>query len=218
MAIPYSKKMLVQRVRKYLSNSKLLGDDFVPSDNEILLSIDSNIPFVLKGMLFENAKVTGVFDVPEAYLVTYNITPLTKVNSTGEWVGTLPQTPLALPSGYNINDMYFSDNLKFRGQGVFLIDAKRTSYRDLMPKPSGVSARLEGNLIYLSANNGMPLNDSDFYVQMPVSRTEDVDAPMNLPDDAINPLFSAVVKSLLQRYSVPMDIVEDDLPAGNKSS
>lgn len=218
MAIPYSKRQLVQRVRKFLSNSRLLTDDFATSDNEILLAIDAAIPAILQAMMWATAKVTGVIDVPEAYLVTYNITSLSQSQATGEWYGTLPQTPLALPSGYNITDMYFSNNTKARGQGLFLIDAKRTSMRNLMPKPSGVSVRLEGNLIYLSASNGMPLNDTDLYVQMPISRTSSLDAAMNLPDDAIEPIFNTVVKSMLQRYGVPQDIIKDDLPAGNKSS
>lgn len=218
MAIPYSKRQLVQRVRKFLSNSRLLKDEFAVSDNEILLAIDAAIPAILKGLMFDNAKVTGFIDVPEAYLVTYKLVISNQSNATGEWYTTLPQTPLALPSGYNITDMYFSSNTKMRGQQVFLIEAKRTSFRNYMPKPTGVEARLEGNLIYLSANNGLALNGIDFYVQMPISRTADMDAAMSMPDDAIEPIFNSVVKSMLQRYGVPQDVINDDLPAGNKSS
>lgn len=217
MAIVYSKRMFIERIRKHIADG-FPDQTFPASENEVLLYIDAAIPFVLKGQMFENAKVFGVFEVPEAYLVTYTISSLTKNRVTGEWYGTLPQTPLALPTGYNINDAYFSDNTGQRGQPVFLIEAKRSAMRDFMPKPNGVSARIEGNKIYMKSNSGYSLYGLSLYIQMPISRTADMDAAMNLPDDAIEPIFQKVVAEILQRYQIPKDIVLDNLPAGNKSS
>ena len=53
---------------------------------------------------------------------------------------------------------------------------------------------------------------------MASTRTQDVNAPMNIPDDALDMIFDAVVKRLAQRLGFPQDTVEDSLPAGNKSS
>lgn len=215
-AITYSKAQLIERIKKHIAGD-FAGNDFKITDNEILLYIDAGIPFVLKGQMFENVKITGVFEVPDAYLVTYLISPLTRNTPTNEWVGTLPQTPLALPTGYNITDAYISQ-VGSSNQSIFITSNKRTPYRNNLPKPSGLFARVEYNKIYLQAPNGMPLSGQNLYVQMPISRTDSVNDPMNIPDDAIQPLFDYVVGKIAQRFSLPKDIIQDNQPSGNKSS
>lgn len=215
--LPYTKAAFIERIKRHLANG-FPKSSFSISDNEVLLTIDSVIPFVMKSMMFENAKVSGVLDIPEAYLVTYNFTSFTKVSSTREWSVELPQTPLALPTGYDITNIYFADDTNGRSQTVYFIKTKRTAYRNLMPKPSGISARVVGQTLYLQANNNMPLYDMSLYVEMPISRTSDINADMNLPDDAIQPIFDKVIATLVQRYTMPQDIIKDDLSAGNKSS
>ena len=216
MAIIWSKQMLIERVKKQIAGD-FTGGDFKVTDNEILLFIDSGIPYILKGQAFEGAKITGVFEVPDAYITTYLISPITRNAATNEWVGTLPQTPLALPTGYNITDAYISQPNQGR-QSIFITSNKRVPYRNNLPKPSGLFARVEYNKIYLQSPNGMPLNGQDLYVQMPISRTSDISAPMNMPDDAIQPLFDYVVGKIAQRFSLPKDIIQDNQPSGNKSS
>ena len=215
--IVYTKKQLIQRIAKHI-NDGFYGQDWKVSDNEILLYVDSAIPYVLKGNMFDNVKIDGVFAVPEGYLVTYLITPLTKNAATNEWKGTLPQTPLALPTGYNITDAYISQAGYGRGQSIIFTKTKRVPYRNNMPKIAGIYARINGSTIYLQAYNGMPLNDQSLYVEMPVSRTASLDEPMNLPDDAISAIFDYTVKQIASRYALPKDIIADNLPAGNKSS
>ena len=193
-------------------------DDFSISENEMLLYIDAGIPYVLKGQMFENAKVFNVFEIPEAYLITYLITPLTQYTPTNEWMGNLPQTPLALPTGYNITDAYISQDGLGRGQSIFFTKTKRVPYRNNMPKPSGVFARINGQTIYLQSYNGMSLLNQNLYVEMPISRTDDIDAPMVLPDDAIQALFDYVCLKIKDRYGMPKDVVVDNIGAGNKSS
>lgn len=217
MAIVYSKNMFVERIKRHLANG-FPKASFPIFDNEILLAIDAAIPFVMKGTMFENAKVTNVLDVPEAYLVTYNYTVTSFNRPTKEWYVTLAQTPIALPTGYDITDIYFASESTGKSQSVYFIKAKRAAYRNLMPKPEGIQGRVNGQTLYLQANNGASLLNLQLYVQMPISRTDDINAPMNLPDDAIQPLFDKVVATLLQRYGIPTDIIKDNLPAGNKSS
>lgn len=215
-AIVYSKAQLIERIEKHIAGD-FIGNDFKITKSEILLYIDAGIPFVLKGQMFDNVKVTGIFEVPDAYITTYLISPITRNAATNEWVGTLPQTPLALPTGYNITDAYISQPNQGR-QSIFITSNKRVPYRNNLPKPSGLFARVEYNKIYLQSPNGMPLNGQDLYVQMPISRTSDVNEPMTMPDDAIQPLFDYVVGKIAQRFSLPKDIVQDNLPSGNKSS
>ncbi len=218
MAIAYTGQMLIERVRRHLAND-FPNSSFAISENEVLLYINAAIPIVMKGQMYENAKVVSIFDVPEAYLVTYNITISTLNAQTGEWAVTLPQTPLALPDGYNITDAYFSSAGK-RTLSVFFIKTKRASYRELLPKPAGVFARVEGDKVYLQTTEGQQvlLFDQTFCIQMPVSRITDKTAVMNIPDDAIDGIFMNVVAKCKERYMMPQDIIKDDLPSGNKSS
>lgn len=215
--VTYNKQQIIERVKKHL-NDGFPHQDFTISDNEILLYIDSAIPFVLKGEMFDNAKITGVFETPEAYLATYEITPLTKYTPTNEYVGDLPQAPLGLPTGYNITDAWISRSGFGRGQSIFITSSKRNPYRNFLPKPSGLFARIEGDKIYLQSYNGTPLIDVNLYVQMPISRTDSLTAALNIPDSAIEPIFNQTIKTILQRYNIPQDIVKDGLPAGNKTS
>ena len=216
MAIPYSKRMLIERVVKHFSNG-FSGNDFNISDNELMLYIDAAIPFVIKGQMFENVKVEGFFEIPDAYLVTYQFTVTSKNDSTAEWYVTLPQPPLALPKGYDIPNVYLSINGGRSLNGLPLSN-KRASYRNLMPKPNGFYYRLEGYVMYLQANNAASFLNQQLYVQMPISRTADLDAPMSLPDDSISPLFDMVIAKCKDRLGIPQDIVQDNLPAGSKAS
>ena len=85
-----------------------------------------------------------------------------------------------------------------------------------MPRPFGVSARAEGSVIYMQASDGSTLLNQQMFIQMPVSRTADVKAVMNLPDDAINGIFDSVVMKILKRFQIPIDEIKDNLPAGQK--
>lgn len=216
MATPFTKQALLERIKRHINND-FPNTDFKVSDSEILLYIDSAIPFVMKGEIFENAKVTGVFEVPEAYLVTYLLSPITKNAPTNEWKATLPQTPLALPSGYAITDVYATQDGQGRGQSFYPTNTKRVPYRNLMPKPSGSFYRVNGDTIYFQATNGAPLNQLDVYVEMPISRTADVNAVMNVPDSALENIFLTVIKNITNRYQLGKDNILDNEPKNPKT-
>jgi len=216
MTIPYSKRMLIERVSRHF-NSGFAGNDFNITTEEMCLYIDAAIPFVLKGQMYEGAKVDGVFEVPDAYLVTYEFTVTNKKDATAEWYVTLPQPPLALPKGYDIPNVYLSISNGRTLNGLPLSN-KRASYRNLMPKPNGFFYRVEGYVMYLQANNNQPFLNEKLFVQMPISRTASMDDPMAIPDDAISPLFDMVIAKCKDRLGIPQDVVDDNLPAGNKQS
>lgn len=216
MAVPYSRKQLIQRIRKHLNNG-YANDAWSTSDNELMLYLDQAIAFGIVGQAWNNAKLTGVMEVPEAYLITYQLFNLTQDPILMEWYATLPQPPVSLPLGYSINEVYSATIGGGKGINFLPIKSKRQGYRSFMPSPSGGSYRIENNTIRLKSNNGQPLFNVPIFVQMPTSRTSDITQDMNLPDDVIQILFDTVVQRLIQRYSQPKDVVHDDLPAGNNS-
>lgn len=216
MAVPYNRKQLIQRIRKHMNNG-YANDAWATSDNELMLYIDQAIAFGIVGQAWNNAKITGVMEVPEAYLITYLLANLTQDPITMEWSATLPQPPISLPLGYSINQVYSATTATGKGINFNPIKAKRVGYRENMPYPPGGSYRTENNTIWLQSSNNYPLLNVPIYVQMPTSRTSDITQNMNLPDDVIQNLFDQVVQRLVQRYGQPKDIVHDDLPSGNNS-
>ena len=114
--------------------------------------------------------------------------------------------------------MYYSID-GFETDDAVPVSAKRSSYRNLMPQFPGISYRVNnGQEIRLKAYQNATLYNNTIFVEMPISRTDDKNATMNLPDNIISLVFERVVQKCLQRYNIPQDIIDDNLPAGNKTS
>lgn len=217
MAIQYTKRILVQRIRKHVADG-YPNDDFSASTNEIMLYIDQALAFGLIGQVYQNAKVEGNLVMPEAYMTTFLLPALQKDSLTEDWYSTLPQTPVNLPLGYSISDVYFATMADGKSESVLPIRNKRVAFRNFMPKPYGTSYRVEANKIFIKSSNNYPLLGLNLYVTMAKTRTTDLDEIMALPDDAIEAIFNNVVTKLTQRGQEPKDIIKDQLPSGNKAS
>lgn len=215
--IAYTKKQLIERIKRHMADD-FPSVEFGSSDNEVLLYIDQALAFTLVGQVFNNAKIEGNLVVPDAYYTTFAIPALTQDIVTGEWLGTLPQPPVSLPLGYSVNNIYFASTGNGKGVSVFMIKPHRVAYRRNMPKPYGVSAYIEGNIIKLEASDGTSLLGQNLYVTMASTRTSSLTDVMALPDDAIEIIFNNVVGKLKDRLQLPKDIIADDISAGNKSS
>jgi hypothetical protein len=168
-------------------------------------------------LAYQNAKVEGALAVAEAFLITYNITTISQDQNTGYWFATLPQPPLSLPLGYSINRVYFASTANGISQDATPIKAKRLGYRNNMPFPTGVRYWVENSILWLAANNNMPLLGQNLYVQMPSSRTADMNAPMSIPDDIIDYIFNTATQTLSKKFTEPRDVVKDYLPSGNNN-
>jgi hypothetical protein len=210
--------MFLQRIRKHVSDTRLISDSFSASDKEILLYIDSALAVTMVGQVYNNAKIEGNIAVPEAYLTTYSLASPVSDPDTGYWFSSLPQPPVSLPLGYSINRVYFTNPEFGVSQDAIPIKAKRLAYRGNLPMPTGVRYWVENLLLWMAASNNQSLANMNLKVQMVKTRTDNINEDMALPDDAIEGIFTRVVQSLVQRYGLPQDIIKDDLPSGNKSS
>lgn len=216
MAVPYNRKQLIQRIRKHLNNG-FPNDSFATSDNEIMLYVDQAIAYGLVGQVWANAKVTGVMEVPDAYIVTFQLDALVEDPVTGEWYTTLPQPPVGLPLGYSINRIYSAASGSGVSQDFFMIKPKRVGRRANMPMPGGIRSWVKAKQLRCVASDNQPLLGVPVFVDMPTNRTSDITQDMNLPDDAIEAIFVNVVQKLIQRYQQPKDVISDNLPAGNNT-
>lgn len=212
--IPYTKKLLVQRIRQDLAND-FPNDEFSITEREVMLHIDQAAASVVVGQVYAGAKVLGTLEVPEGWLTTYQLAALTQNQVTGDWMGILPQPPVSLPLGYSITRMYFAGASFGISQDILPIKAKRAPYRALMPRPSGAEYRINGYNVFITANDGSPLSNLNVYVEMIKSRTDDMNELMNLPDDSIEGIYNMAYAKLVQRYKMPKDVIEDEIGAGN---
>lgn len=217
MALTYSWKQLIQRLRQHIVND-FPSADLSVTDNEVLLYINEAMSFGLVGQVWNNSKITGVIEVPDAYEVTFQLSALTQDTVTKYWYSTMPQPPLSLPLGYSVNRVYFANSTNGEGVDCFPIKAKRLGYRKNMPMPFGVRYWVENSKIWLAASDGSSLLNQDCYIQMPSTRAVNITDQIPLPDDATEMIFSKVLIRLKDRLQLPQDVIKDDLSPGNKAS
>lgn len=216
-AIVWTRRVLIQRIRKQVTNDRMTNDSFETSDNEICLLIDQEAAGRMIGQVYMGAKVEGALVVPEAYYIRYTLPALQQDNVFKDWFTTLPQPPMSLPLGYSIDRCFFANAAQGKSKDILAIKNKRSGFRNLMPKPRGASYEIEnGNILRISANDGSSLTGQQVFVRMMSARTVDLDAVMNLPEDDVSAVFTSVIKILMMRYGVPYDQVQDNLPAGTK--
>lgn len=217
MALTWSWRQLIQRIRRHINND-FPGADYSVSENELLLYINEAMSFGIVGQVWQGAKITGAMEMPESYLVTFQLAALQQDNVTRNWYSALPQPPLSLPLGYSINRVYFADATHGEGVDCQMIKAKRVGRRLNMPLQYGVRTWVQNSRINFAASDGSSLLGSTAYVEMPSTRAVNITDPMNLPPDAEKVIFDMVVARLKERLGLPQDIIQDDLPAGNKAS
>jgi hypothetical protein len=214
--IAQTKQTLIERIKRHIANG-FPDSSFSATDREILLYVDQAIAYTLVGQVYNTAKVTGNIEVPEGYLTTYSLATLSYDSASGYWYSTLPQPPVSLPLGYSINRVYAALAGSGQSQDFYPIKAKRLGFRRNMPMPSGGRYWGEGVTIWMAMSDGSSLGSYNFFVQMAKSRTESLTEVLEMPDDAIELVFKNVTDKLVQRMQLPKDVIQDDLPSGNKT-
>lgn len=217
MALTYSWAQFIERIKKHIS-SGFPNDDFNITDNELLLYINEAMSYGAVGQVWNNAKNLGEMQVPEGYIVKFQLDSLTQDSVTGKWVTTLPQPPLSLPLGYSVNRIYPAAAGDGQGRDVIFLKSKRVGRRIDMPLQFGVYGEFQNKNVILWASDGSSLGNYTFYAEMPSTRAVNLTDAMPLPDDAAKMLFDMVVLRIKDRMQIPQDIVQDDLAPGNKSS
>lgn len=217
MALTYSWLQFIVRVEKHFNND-YPGTDFTVTRNEILLYINEAMSSGIVGQVYNGAKVLGALEMPDAYILQFELEALTQDTVSGYWTTDLPQPPLSLPLGYSINRVYPATTGFGQGKDCIAIKPKRVGRRKTMPMQFGVRYWVTGQKIWLAASDNSSLLNQTFYVEMPSTRVTNVNDPMNLPDDAAEGIFLKVIAKLKDRLGIPQDVIQDDLPKGRKDS
>lgn len=217
MALVYSWQNFIERCTRHINNN-FPSQDFKISDNEVLLYINEAMSVGVVGQVYNGAKILGTLEMPEAYIVQFELAALTQNKISGKWVTTLPQPPLSLPLGYSINRIYPATQGYGEGQDVIFLKAKRIGRRKNMPLQNGIYGEVNNSTLSLWGSNGISLLGQTFYVEMPSTRAVNLSDPMPLPDDAADMIFTKVIARLKDRLQIPQDIIQDNIPQGNKTS
>jgi hypothetical protein len=213
----YTKRALVERLMRDFYNG-FPDSDATLSQNEVLLHVDQAIAYSMVGQAYNLAKLEGNLVTPEAYVSRFSLSTISKNESTGEWYATLPQPPVSLPLGYSITNVFFADTAYGKSEPCLPIETKRVPFRQNMPSPKGVRYWVMGSTIYLEDAEGATLRGLNLYVEMIKTRTVSFDEEMNMPDDAIEMVYNLVMAKLKARMMNPQDVIQDNLPTGNKTS
>lgn len=217
MALAYSWQQLIERIERHINND-FPSSEVSLSNNEALLYINEAMSYGIVGQVWNSAKILGYMEMPEAYLVTFQLSALKQDTVTKNWYSTMPQPPLSLPLGYSVNRVWFANAQNGEGIDCAMIKAKRIGRRKNMPLQYGVRCWFENGKVWFAASNGTSLLNQTAYIQMPSTRAVSLSDQINLPDDAQKMIFDLVVARLKERLQLPQDIIQDDLPQGNKSS
>ena len=217
MALDYTWLQFIVRLEKHINND-YPGTDFSITRSEILLYINEAMSYGLVGQVWNNAKNLGQMEVPEGYVVKFQLDVPTQDSVSGKWLTSLPQPPLSLPLGYSVNRVYPATAGFGEGSDVIFLKSKRIGRRKSMPLQFGVYGEFYNSVLRLWASDGSSLLNQVFYAEMPSTRAVSVSDTINLPDDAQKIIFDLVLIRLKDRLGIPQDIVQDDLPAGRKDS
>lgn len=217
MALTYSWRQLIDRIWKHFNND-FPGTDFSVTEREMLLYINEAMSFGIIGQVYGGSKILGTLEMPDAYIVKFQLAALLQDNVSKNWYSTLPQPPLSLPLGYSINRVYPANSTYGEGVDFLPIKAKRVGYRKNMPMPFGVRYWVTNGTIWFAVSDGSSLLNEDVYIEMPSTRAVNLTDQINLPDDATEAIVTKVLARLKDRLGLPQDVVQDDLPQGSKAS
>ena len=115
MALAYSWQQLIERIERHINND-FPSSEVSLSNNEALLYINEAMSFSIVGQVWNSAKILGYMEMPEAYLVTFQLAALKQDTVTKNWYSTMPQPPLSLPLGYSVNRVWFANAQN--GEGI----------------------------------------------------------------------------------------------------
>lgn len=198
---------LIDRTRRtYYANYP--SDDATLTDNEILLHINDAVATVALKQVNENYAVTGLISVPEGYITTFDITSLLKDSDTGFYSASIPHPPFGFPENSGIQGVFFA-GVGGQSRPVLYVGPSEVDYFRFMQNPPMASYYwIEGSTIFLYARTSLP-STYKLKVRMATHVTSNLDAPINLPPDAVDMVYTIVLQKLTQRKQFQSDDVID---------
>ena len=200
-------QMMIDRVRRTYYNN-YPSSESVLTDNEILLFVNDAVAAAAAKQTNENYAITGIMSVPEGYITTFEITALVKDDDTGFYSASIPHPPLGLAQSSGIQSCYFV-GLRGQSKPIIHVSPNEVDFFRFMPgPPQSAFFWIEGATIFIFARTNIQ-STAKINLRMATMVTNDLDAPINLPPDAIDMVYNVILGKLLQRKQIISDEVID---------
>ena len=198
---------MIDRVRRAYYNN-YPSDASVLTDNEILLYINDAVATAITKQTNENYAVTGIMTVPEGYITTFQITSLVKNADTGFYSAAIPHPPLGLADSSGIQSCFFV-GIKGQSKPVIHVSPNEVDFFRFMPSPPLAAFYwIEGATLFIFAKTNLA-STTKLNIRMTTMTTSDLSAPINVPPDAIDFVYTTVFAKLVQRKSINSDDILD---------
>jgi hypothetical protein len=200
---------MIDRVRRGYYNN-FPSDDSVLSDNELLLHINDAVAAVAVKQTNDAFALTGIRMVPDGYITTYKLKSFTKDADTGYYYATLPHVPFGLAENSGINSCFFSGT-KGQSRPILYVSGNEVDYFKNMATPPGAAFYwVEGSTLYLWVKTNLPPG-AQVSVRMATHVTSNLDAPINVPPDAISLVYDLVMQKIITRKNIIQDNITDGI-------
>jgi len=202
-----STNQMIDRIRRAYYND-YPDDASVLTDNELLLHINDAVAIVATKQANDAYAVTGIRSVPEGYITTYKLTSFSKDADTGYYYASLPHAPFGLPENSAVNSCFFS-GVKGQSKPILYVSGHEVDYfKDMATPPGAAFYWIEGRTLYLWVKTNLPAG-AQVSVRMATHVTSNLDAPINVPPDAISMIFDLVWQRIVVRKSIVQDNIID---------
>ena len=178
------------------------------TNNFVQLYINDAVAMALSNAMQKNYVVTGINSVPEGFMSTFKITSFTKDDNTGFYSADLPHPPIGVAENSSVAGVFFG-SVKGQSKPVLEVKPNEVDYFRFMPMPPQAAFYwMESGTIYLWVRTNLPQNTL-LYVRMATHIPTDVDAPMNIPPDAVDFVYNYVMAQLTKGKANMTDSVLD---------
>jgi len=201
-----TQNMIDRTRRTYYANYP--SDDSTLTDNEILLHINDAVAAVITKQATEGYQLTGIMSVPEGYISTFTFTSLIKDNDTGFYYTTIPHPPIGLSGNSGVESVFFS-GFSGTSRPVLYVSPREVDYFRFMPShPMAAYYWIEGTTLYFFSRTNLP-STYKLQLRMATHVTSDLNAPINVPPDAIDLVYKLTLEKLVQRKGLAGDDIVD---------
>ena len=205
-----TRQQLIDRILRFYYND-YPDDAATVSNNEVDLYINDSIAAVMNKQAMDAYNITGIVSVPDGYITTYTLTTPTLNDNTGFYSTSIPHPPIGLPDSAGIIGVYFGGG---RGQSkpILYVSPREVDYFLSMPKPPQAAFYwIENSTIYFWCRTDISHTSDSIYIRMATNVQSNANAVLNIPPEAVDMVFTAVIQKLLQRKGIIPDLVNDGI-------
>lgn len=205
-----SRRILIELIRRQLSGGFAQQDSEL-TDGLINQYINSGIGYAVKANYKDEIQLNGIESVADGFYAEFDAISITKDLSTGLYNATLPQQPAGVGIGWDISAFML---ITGSGAKIFANPIGAREQRYLYSLPSGCDeVYFWINGVTASLHSCKDITKYKANVRMISTQSNDLDAPITLPDGYMPLVIEYIDKTLGIQLNEPIDISNDGKPS-----